>query len=193
MKRTVYLGLALTATIYSSNLYAQSANVAPLAGQQVSYNYAGLHYVSQDLDDYNCTQDGLGIYGSMDLNSGWYAGASFLDVSGGGCGSSTIEGHGGFRTEFNAMFDMYGTVGFESISADVGDGDSGLVVAGGLRGFVKPQLEAQFELNHHTAGDGTTAISAGGSYWFQSNIAATASLAIGSDVTQFSIGAKMNF
>ena len=190
MKMTLrpILGAALLAAL-STQALAQNAQ----PNQQISYNYAGLQYLSQKLDDFNCTQDGLSLYGSMDLNSGWFAQAAYSDVSGGGCGSSSLRGQGGYRTGFNDIFYLYGTVGFESISPDQGSSDSGLVAAGGLRGFIKPNIETQFELAHTTAGDGETTLSAGGSYWLESNIAVTSSITLGADATTFTIGGRINF
>ena len=188
MKMPSFLSVALLATV-STGAFAQNAQPS----QQISYNYAGLQYLSQKLDDFNCTQDGLSVYGSMDLNSGWFAQAAYSDVSGGGCGSSSLRGQGGYRTGFNETFYLYGTVGFETISPDQGSSDSGLVAAGGLRGFVRPNIETQFELAHTTAGDGETSISAAGNYWLESNIAVTSSITLGADATTFTLGGRINF
>ena len=66
---------------------------APLswAKSAVSYNYAGIQFLSQNLDDADCSQDGLNLYGSMDINSDFFAVGSLSDVSGGKCGSSTLS------------------------------------------------------------------------------------------------------
>lgn len=159
----------------------------------LSYDFAGLKYTNQDLGDYDCSQDGLSVYGSMDINSGWYGQASYTDVSGNNdCGSSTIAGYGGYRQPLNDIFYLYGHLGFESTSVDYGNSDSGLAAGVGIRGFIRPQLETQLDLTHHTSFDGATQVTGTLAYWFVSNIAATADLSLGED-TVFSIGARVNF
>ncbi len=183
-------GCALAIAFASTAVFAQSATPSP---QPVSYNFAGLRYVSQNLDDFDCTQDGLNLHGSLDFNSGWFAQAGYTDVSGGGCGSSTLSALGGYRTPFNDIFYMYGKVGFESLSVDAGGSDSGLILAGGLRGMIQPNIELQLELGHHTVGDGDTNITGTGAYWFAPNLAGTLDLTLSSEGTALGIGARYNF
>lgn len=182
------LGLAVEASAQS-----QRANTSHAHPKSVAYNYAGVRYISQNLDEWDCTQDGLNIYGSLDLNSGYFAQAGFTDVSGGGCGSTTVMVQGGYRTAFNDKFFMYGTLGFESLSVDAGGSDSGLVLAGGLRGFVTANVETQFEVSHHTVGDGDTGVSGMVNYWLAPNMALTAGLDLSANGTAFSIGGRLNF
>lgn len=188
LKKATTLVVSLGAALFSSSTMAQTGP------RQISYDYVGVKYVNQNLDQFDCHQDGLNIHGSMDLNSGWYAQASFTDVSGdNGCGSSTVVGQGGYRTAFDDRFYMYGQIGIESVSVDAGDNDSGIILAGGLRGFVKPKIEAQFELSHHTVAEGETLLTAMGYYWFAPNIAGTLEIGFGADTTAFGVGARMNF
>ncbi|WP_347331534.1 outer membrane beta-barrel protein [Marinimicrobium locisalis] len=173
---------------------ALSALSLPVLADAVSYNYAGLRYVDQDLDDYDCGQDGLNVYGSLDIQQGFFGQASLTDVSGeGGCGSMTISASGGYRIPFNKQFDLYGTIGFESTDVDVGNDDSGLVIAGGLRGFIAENLEAKVELAHRTAFDGDTGINGGVAYFFTPQISATFDLGVSSEATTWGLGARMNF
>ena len=170
-----------------------SATCGLPAAADVSYNHVGVQYMNQDLDDYNCSQDGLSVYGSLDIDSGIFAQASLTDVGGNGCGSTTVTGGAGYYTKFNPQFDVYGVLRVESISPDAGDSDSGLVLAGGFRGFVRKQLETQVELSHHTVFDGETAISGTAAYWFSSQLAGTMTLGFSSDATTIAFGARMNF
>lgn len=158
----------------------------------VSYTYLGLAYISQDVDDYDCSQDGLQLYGSLDIDNDWFAVASLGDVSGSRCGSTRIAAGGGYKTAFNEQFDMYATLQFENISPDAGDGDSGLVLSGGFRGFFTRELEGVLELSHSTTGDATTGINLGGRYWFDNGIAATLDVGLGSDISQLMVGARIN-
>lgn len=161
---------------------------------KVSYNYVGVQYVSQSLDwDPGCTQNGLEVYGNLDIKDGFFASATLGDVSGNPCGSSRVVAGAGYRTPFNEQFDMYGKLQFETISPDAGSSDSGLVLVGGMRGFLTDELEGVFELQHHTAFDGETSINAGGRYWFNPEWAATFDLGFSSDVTVIQLGGRYNF
>lgn len=190
--KPLLISSVLSGVIASTAMAQTTSNTA--SPTPVNYNYVGVNYTTQNLDDFDCSQDGLMAYGSMDINSGWFAQASVIDVSGdSGCGSRTLSAKGGYRLPFNDMFFAYGNLGIESTSPDVGSSDSGLLLAAGLRGFVMEKLEAQFELSHHTIFDGETTLSGTGAYWFAPNIAGTATLGFGADATTFAVGARYNF
>lgn len=159
----------------------------------VSFTHVGLRYMFQDLDQYDCDQDGPNIYGSLDIQDGWYARASFSDVSGDNCGSTNVQAGGGYHTRFEDNMEMYGTVSFESISPDGYGSESGIVLAAGLRGFLSQQLEGGVELMHSSTGPGNTAINGLLAYWFNDAVAGTFDVGLGSDVTTFAVGARLNF
>lgn len=171
-----------------------SVSVNAQTGANVSFDHVGLQYMTQNLDEWDCDQDGLNLYGSMDIRNGWYVRGNLTDVSGDyDCGSRTVAFGGGYHTRFNDSFQMYGSVSFESISPDLGDSDSGMVLAAGLRGFFSPELEAKFEVLHSTTFDGTSEFNAGLAYWFSSQFAGTLDAGIGSDTSTFAIGGRLNF
>lgn len=186
---SVFAAFATTSAYAQNN---RTPNYTPRA-PAVSFTHVGLRYMFQDLDKYNCDQDGPNIYGSLDIQDGWYARASFSDVSGDPCGSTNVQVGGGFHTSLDRNLEMYGSVSFESISPDDADSDSGLVLAAGVRGFLTRQLEGGVELMHSTTFDGTTAINGLLAYWFNDAVAGTFDLGLGSDVTTFAIGARLNF
>ena len=62
--KTTKLAKLLLASITLVGVSASAATNSVL-----SYNYAGLQYVNQDLDDFDCDQDGLNLYGSLELTS----------------------------------------------------------------------------------------------------------------------------
>jgi hypothetical protein len=190
--------LAVTATAVQAQQRPRvNLNQAPVrsvpASTGISYDYAGLRYVSQNIDDYDCTQDGINVYGSMDVKNGFFAEASFADVSGDGCGSSSFAAGGGYHTPFSQTSDMYFTVGFQSVDVDFGDDDSGLNLAAGLRTFLRPQLEGNVELFHSTLFDAETGISGGLVYWFNNQFSVTGDLIFSADSTTFGFGARMAF
>lgn len=168
-----------------------SVNV--LANSPISYNYAGIQFVNQDIDDSNCDQDGLRISGSLELNSDFFAVGSFSDLSDGRCGADALSVGIGYHTLFGADSSLYGTLSVENVDIDNYDSDSGLVAAVGLRGFINQQVEAKVQLAHHTAFDGNTVLSGGIAYWFARNFAATADVGLGTEASEIALGVRMNF
>lgn len=186
--------LALTTTAaYAQDRPRVNLNQPQAQTPGISYTYAGVRYMFQNLDNYDCDQDGLNIYGSLDIQDGFYAKASFSDVDGDVCGSRSFIAGGGYHTAFSDTTDMYATVSFGSISADGGGDDSGLELAGGLRSYLKEQVEGNVELFHNTIGDSETGIRGGLLYWFNGEFAASADLGLSADSTTFAIGARMAF
>ena len=159
----------------------------------LSYNFLGLRYVDQDLDNFNCGQSGLNVYGNYDYKEGFFATASLSDVSGDTCGSSSLSAGAGYRTPFNDMFDMFATISLETMDPDVGSSDTGLAATGGIRGFVAQNVEAKLELAHHTVGSGETLFNASGLYWFNQQFTASLDFSYGSDSSMIGIGARMKF
>lgn len=196
MKTTVLiasLAAALAAHAAEAQNNTRSPNYTPRA-PAVNYTHAGVRYMFQDLDKLDCDQDGINLYGSLDIQDGWFAKAAYSDVSGdNNCGSSNVVVGGGFHTRFDRRMDMYATLSFESISPDVGDSDSGLILAGGLRGFLSGNLEGGLEVFHSTTFDGTTGIGGVLAYWFNDAVALTGDVVLASEVTTFAVGARFNF
>lgn len=179
----------------SALLFAAGSLLATqaLANDRISYNYVGAQFIDQDLDDWNCDQDGLGIHGNMELNSEFFALGSLSDLSGGRCGAMALNAGIGYRTLFGADSSIYGALSFERVDADHGDDDSGMVVAVGIRGFVTPEVEGKVELAHHTVYDGDTQLNAGAYYWFNPKIAATGDISLGSEASSIAVGVRFNF
>lgn len=169
-------------------------SVSVLANSAISYNYAAIQFVDQNVDDNDCNQDGLRLHGNLDLNSDFFALGSYTDVSGGRCGNQALSVGIGYHTLFGADSSVYGALSFENISPDHnGDSDSGLIAAVGLRGFVNSNVEAKVEVAHHTAYDGNTMLNGGIAYWFAPNFSATADVGLGSEASEIGIGLRMNF
>lgn len=203
VKSSLLLGSLLaafaTSAAHAQNNRAPNYNAPNYNAQRapaVSFTHVGARYMFQDIDvdGFSCDQDGPNIYGSLDIQDGWYARAAFSDVSGdNGCGSTNVQAGGGYHTRFDDNMEMYASASFESISPDYGNSDSGLILAAGLRGFLSAQLEGGVELMHSTTGNGNTAINGLLAYWFNDAVAGTFDVGLGSDVTTFAIGARLNF
>ncbi len=164
-----------------------------MANNAVSYNYGSLQYIDQDVDDYDCNQDGLRIGGSVELNDDFFALGSYSDVNGGRCGSENLNVGLGYRTLFGADSSLYGALSLENTSVDHGESDSGLIAAVGLRGFVANNTELKVELAHHTAFDGNTAVNGGVAYWFLPNLSATADASLGTETSEIALGLRLGF
>lgn len=169
------------------------ASLTAEARPRISYDYVGAQFFEQDLDDFDCDQDGLAIGGSKSLNNDLFVLGSYADASGDECGSGNLQLGLGYHTLFGADSSMYGALSFEDVSADRGEDDTGIIVAAGLRGFLTNELEAKIELAHHTVYDGNTQVNGGVAYWFNTQFAATADLSLGSEATSIAVGLRMNF
>lgn len=171
-----------------------TASTTTMAASRISYNYAGIQFVDQDVDDYDCNQDGLRLNGSLELNDDFFVVGAISDVSGNrGCGSEAISAGIGYHTLFGADSSIYGALSFENISPDNGSSDSGLVAAVGLRGFVLNKLEARAEIAHHTVGDGNTVLGGGVAYWFAPQVAVTGDVGLGTEASEIGVGLRVNF
>lgn len=186
--------LTLAAVAFSMAGVANADRGAALKDTYISYNHVGLQYVEQDLDDYDCNQDGLRAYGNLDIDGNWFGVGSVTDVSGNkGCGSTTLSAGAGYRTAFSPSFDLYGTLSLEHTSPDHGDSDTGLIAAAGLRGIVYNNIEGKAEIAHHTAFNDTTALNLGANYWFSPTLAATLDTSLSDEGNSIAAGARMNF
>ena len=183
------IGAALAATM----LMAGAAEAQQQKKVRPSYTYGGVKYITQDLDDYDCTQDGLIVDGSFDIDGAFFVRGAFSDVSGDNCGSSSLKVGGGYRAAWGESAHIYGTASFMDISADAGGGDTGLVMGGGMRGYVSPGIEAYGEVEYSTLDGGGLAVNAGGAYWFNGQFAITGDIGFGSDARSFAIGGRMAF
>lgn len=186
----------IVSAIIASSVLASAAYAAEPSKQKKvrpTYNYAGVKYSTQRLDDYDCSQDGLFLDGSFDINGQLFARGSIGDVSGDSCGSTSISASIGYRSAWGEASHLYGVAGFTDVSPDGGGGDSGLVIGGGIRGYMVPGIEGYFEVDYSTLGDGDLSVGFGGAYWFNGNFSATADVGFGSDQRSFAIGARMAF
>lgn len=189
--------ILMTAVVAASLLASGAYAAEPKNTQKVrpTYNYAGVKYFAQrlSLPNGDCSQDGLFIDGSFDINGQIFARGSLGDVTGDACGSTSLSASVGYRSAWGEASHLYGVVGFSDESHDSGGGDTGLVLGGGIRGYVVPGIEGYFEVDYSTLGDGDLFAKVGGAYWFNGNFSATADIGFGSDQRSFAIGGRMAF
>jgi hypothetical protein len=194
MQLEIFMKTTKLAKLFLASLTLVGVSATAATNSALSYNYAGLQYVSQDLDDFDCDQDGLNLYGSLELTSEFFARGSYSDLGGDrNCGSETVSIGAGYRTAFSSQSSIYGALSFEDTSVDHGHSDSGLIVAAGIRTYFGNNLEGRVEVAHHTAFDGDTEINGGLAYWFDPRFSLTGDVSVGSDQTTFAVGARVNF
>jgi hypothetical protein len=109
------------------------------------------------------------------------------------CGARSISLGAGYHTLFNEHASIYGTLSVEDVSVDVGDDDTGLVAAIGLRSLIRPNLEGKVEVAHHTVFDGNTALNTGVVYWFNNKFAATGDVSLGTESSSVAVGLRVSF
>lgn len=194
MKKSV-LSSAITATTLAAMALPLSAVAQPssIHRSMASYDHAGLQYITQHLDDYDCDQDGLSLYGSKHINGGWFGQGRVTDVSGDTCGSTSVRIDAGYRVPFNYSFNLYATLGVERTDPDVGASDTGAVAAAGFRGMVAHRVEGKVELAHHTIYDGETALNLNLTFWPTQRFGATIDGSVSADSYSLAAGVRMNF
>jgi hypothetical protein len=179
---------------FAKNATRYNKPASGLVRSAVNYTYVGVQVVSQKVDEFDCSQDGLGVNGSVEINSDFFAIASYTDVDGNrGCGSSTFSVGAGYRALFDADLSMYGAISIEDTSVDFGEDDTGVVLAVGLRTFFIPKLEGKAEVAYHSQYDGNLVLAAGVAYWFHSRFAATGDVTLGTDSNSVAAGIRLNF
>ncbi|HEY7773217.1 MAG TPA: hypothetical protein VIC26_08540 [Marinagarivorans sp.] len=162
--------------------------------QRPSYDYVGLSYLTQNLDEFDCDQDGLVLDASFTLTDGFYVKGNYSDVSGdGSCGSSMLQAGVGYRHPWGDYWHMYGVVSFADRDDDVGGGDSGPVAAAGIRGFLSEGWEGWAELGHSSLGDGELSANVGGAYHLTSAFAVTGGVGFSGEQNSLSIGGRYHF
>lgn len=189
----------MKSTFKKMSLLIAAAGLATTAGTMaapnISYNYAAVQFVDQDVDDYDCNQDGLRVSGSLELNDDFFTKGYFSDVSGNrGCGSKAVAVGLGYQTLFGADSSIYGALSFEKVSPDgPSDSDTGLIAEVGLRGYINTDLEARIGVSHHTVFDGNTVLGGGISYYFAPQFSVTADVGLGSESSEIAAGLRYNF
>jgi hypothetical protein len=184
----------IVALAISSLLAAGAQAAEPNKSQKVrpTYTYAGVKYFTQKLTDFDCSQDGLFIEGSYDIDGQLFARASLGDVDGDICGSTSFNASLGYRSAWGEASHLYGVIGISDISYD-GGGDTGLNLGAGIRGYMVPGIEGYFEIGYSTLDDSDLSANLGGAYWFNGDFAATVDLGFGSEQRSIALGGRLAF
>lgn len=161
----------------------------------ISYNFATIQYVNQELDSLDCDQGGLTLGGNLEVNENIFALGSFTDVSGDICGSETFTVGAGYKQDFSVDGSFYGSLSYVNTDVDSEgiDGDSGLGIAVGARVMFTSELEGRLELSRTTTFDGNTLLSGGVSYWFAERLSLHGDVGLGSETSSIAAGVRFDF
>ena len=107
-----------------------------------SYDYLQATYLRQDLDDFDCTQTGLELAGSISVDESMFVQASMNDVSDAPCGSQLFRVSAGLRGDYGTQSNLFMKASLFNLNIDTPD-DSGLGygIAAGVRSYINSGVE----------------------------------------------------
>lgn len=179
-----------TAATALLSLFAVSANASDL-----SYNYAELRFVDTEINSVD--GDGFRLNGSFELTGNWLlvGGYSTLDFD--SADLSSLEIGGGYVHRYNQQMDFVGYAKLVRAEVDVNGGgsddDTGIALAGGVRGTFAPQFEGRALLNYVNVDETDTYFEVGADYYFNEQFSAGATLEFGGDADSLTIGVRWFF
>lgn len=181
MKYTSFL--VVMALFAVSSAHAQTARTPSM-----SYDFAELRFVDVDV----AGGDGIKLGGSYHIKNNWLVVGSLSSVSfDNNIDSRTIEIGAGYVFPWQKDWDLVASARYVDIGGDLDE--SGVILEGGLRGFLTPVFELRGSVNHITAGDNDTFLEFGGDYYFTKQFAAGLTLEFAGDVDVFTVGARYFF
>lgn len=167
-----------------------------LAGNRPNFNYFGIGYAYDDLEDYNCTQDGLFLEGSLSYDEQVFIQARHVDVTSNdpyGCGSTTTQLSLGLRGDYGTSSVLYGKASV--LFRDYGDdSDPGLGMSFGVRSIVANGLEAEGFIGYETVDSFSQSYVGGAAnYWISRDFSLRATISTTSkSTTGFTFGVRFN-
>ncbi len=174
-------------------VFASTASAQSPSQPSLDYSFAEFRFVDVDV----AGGDGFSIGGSIEMNGNWFLLGSLTDIGfNNDVDSFTIELGGGYIWPYRPDWDLLATVQYVNVDVDTPFGsvdDSGLALAGGIRGLIAPQFEVRGSVNHVTIGDDDTFLEIAGDYYFNEEFAAGLTFDIGGDVDTFSVGVRWFF
>ena len=167
----------------------------PANASDLSYTYAELRFVDTEIGSQD--GDGLRINGSFEITSNWLlvAGFTTLDFDN-NVDTSALEVGAGYVYRYSPKMDIvgYGKVVRTEVDFTGGDDDdTGIALAGGVRGRITPELEGRATVNYINVDETDTFFELGGDYYFNPQFSAGATLEFGGDADSLTIGVRWFF
>jgi Outer membrane protein beta-barrel domain len=177
------------------------------AGDNVTYSYADLAYVTTDIDGVDEELDGFALRGSLEVTDRAFIFGTYADQTAESGGVDVDYTNftlgGGYAWPLSDSADLYGKLGYVSAEVEVdvpGFGgfsvdDDGFMLGAGLRGRVSQQFELEGAVNYTDFSEGgdDTSLGAAARWFFTNQFSAFAEGEFGDDVTTYGIGMRWNF
>ncbi len=181
--------------------------LAAAAGDNVTYSYADLAYMTTDIDGVDEDLDGFALRGSFEITDQVFMFGSYTDQSAESGGAdvdyTTFTLGGGYAWPLSDSADLYGKLGYTSAEVDVsvpGFGglsvdDDGFLLGMGVRGRVAQQFELEGAVNYfdYSESGSDTSLGAAARWFFTDQFSAFAEGEFGDDVSTYGIGMRWNF
>ena len=179
----------------ATTLVVVIAGVAPTQATELSYDYVELRFVDTEIG--NLDGDGLRLAGSYQISGNWLlvGGFSSLDFDN-DVDTTTFDIGAGYVYRYRPEFDLVGYARFVHTEVDAGpfeEDDTGIALAGGVRGLFTPAFEGRATVNYINVDDSDTFFEFGADYHFNPQFSAGATLDVGGDADSLTIGVRWFF
>ena len=174
---------------------AQSRNQS--AYGSMSYSYGDARLVVVEPDGPGGTLDGIRVDGSFKFQPQLYAVAALTTYGDSGFDVTMLDGGIGYRQALQNDMDLVAMGGLVLAEIDAGafeDDDTGLWIAGGVRGVLTPQIEYGGYAEYRSIfDDGDVTLTGEGLLHMNRNLALLASLGLSDDFNTLTLGARWSF
>ena len=159
----------------------------------VSYNFAELRFVDVDAGG----GDGFRLNGSHRVTGNWLVvgGITNLDFNN-NVDSTTVELGAGYVWPYRDTWDFVANARIVRMDVDTpfgGADDTGIGLAGGVRGLIAPNFEMRGFVNHINLDNSDTYLELAGDYYFTPSFVAGLSIEFAGDVDALTVGARWYF
>lgn len=121
---------------------------ASMAQHRPGYNFVYATYVREDIDEFDCTQDGLAVGGSLAVDEQIFVAAQAIDVSGDGCGSQLLRVESGIRQDYGTASSLFAKASLFNLDIDNLDSGLGFGLAAGIRSYIDSGVEAFAQITY---------------------------------------------
>jgi len=185
------------AFILSTLLALPAAAQAQSGYGSMSYSYGDARLVVVDADE-GGNAEGIRLDGSFKFQPNLYGLAAITTYGNRGNDVLILDGGVGYRQALRSDLDWVAMGGLTLAEQDNGgnaadDDDTGLWLAGGLRGVATPQIEYGAYAEYRSIFDGDVTLTGEGLLHFTRNLALIGSLGVSDDFTMLTLGARWSF
>ncbi len=177
------------------SILAAAATAIPAEATELSYNYVELRFVDTEIG--SADGDGLRLNGSFEMTEEWLlvGGYTNLDFDG-NVETSALEIGAGYVHRYSPRLDIvgYGKLVRAEVDFTGGDDDdTGISLAGGVRGTFTPQFEGRATINYFNVDETDTFFEVGADYYITDQFSAGGTLEFGGDADTLTLGVRWFF